>query len=135
MKTSNKLILIALGLILISLFGYDLLLKGEYMSGNYKIPYRDFVDVNFKDFDIADLNSSTAANVKFIQGPYNVRMDKNASDYIKITQQGNRLQVDAIFEGDYLFNPNPYVILISCPKLKEVANTNASYRSNKKAGN
>jgi hypothetical protein len=129
MKTSNKLILTALILILVSLIVYDYLLKAEYASGKYNDPYNGFVPLNYKGFDVVDLTSSTAVNVKFVQGPFSVRIDKNALNYTKVMQQGNHLIIDASFERDYLYNPNPYTLVISCPKLNEV-NTNATYRSN-----
>ena len=129
MKTSNKLLFSAILLILLSLVVYDTLLKAEYQTGNYKDPYKSFVILKFSDFDILDIHSSTAANVKFVQGPFSVRIDKNALDYVAVSQDGPHLRIDATFEGNYLGNPNQYILLISCPKLLEV-NTNAGYRSN-----
>jgi len=38
MKTSNKLVIAGIVLVLISLVGYDYLLKGAYVSGKYKDP-------------------------------------------------------------------------------------------------
>jgi hypothetical protein len=131
MKISNKLILAALLLVLASLISYDYLLKAEYLSGRYKEPYRGFKTLKFKDFDAVDLISSTAANVKFVQGPFSVRIDPNALNYVELKQQGRRLQISASFERNYLFNPNLYILVISCPKLAEV-NANATYVSNKK---
>src|SRR5947209_3869211 len=75
MKTSNKLILTALLLVFIFLFAYDNLLKREYLSGNYRNPYRNFIALKFKDFDTVDMTSSTAANAKFIQGPFSIKID------------------------------------------------------------
>ena len=131
MKTSNKLTITALLLVFISLVGYDYVLKTEYASGKYNDPYYGFVTLKYRDFDIADIVSSTASNVKFIQGPYRVRIDTNAMDYTRIQQQGKHLEINANFKGDYLNNPNPYVLVISCPKLHEV-NINATYRSDNK---
>jgi hypothetical protein len=127
MKTSSKLILAAVLLLVIALFAYDNLLKTEYLSGNYKDIYRDFKTLNFKDFDAVDLPSSTASNVKFIQGPFSVKIDPNALNYTRIKQTGNRLQVQSNFEGSYIYDPFDYVLIISCPKLTEVT-TSAVYR-------
>jgi len=128
MKTSNKLILSALLLVMIFLFAYDYLLKEAYVSGNYKHPYKNFVALKFKDFDTVDLASSTAANAKFVQGPFSVRIDSNFLAYVKLKQKGRRLQVNTIFDGDYLYNPNEYIMIISCPKLAAVS-INATYQS------
>jgi hypothetical protein len=128
MKTSNKLILAAIVLTLVMLTWYDLRLKAEYLSGAYKILYSDYTKLNYTGFDIVELNSSTAANVKFVQGPFSVRVDNNAMDYVVFKQQGNRLMIDAVFERNYRWNPNPYVIVISCPTLKKLT-TGATYQA------
>jgi hypothetical protein len=120
MKTSNRLIILALLLILVSQLGYDNLLKAEFISGRYKNPYKDFVKLNFKDFDTVDLQSSTAANVRFVQGPFKVIADAAALSNIKISQKGKKLVIKAVYEKEYLWNANPYLIVISCPKLSAV---------------
>lgn len=129
MRTSNKFIYSALLLTLMALIVYDLLLKAEYRSGRYKIPYQDYVSLDFRNFDVLDLNSSTVANVKLVQGAFSVRINKNALEYVKVQQKGKRLQIDAVFEDQYFGNPNPYLLVISCPKLVSL-NANASYRTN-----
>jgi hypothetical protein len=128
MKTSNKLILAALLLILISLFSYDYLLKEAYVSGKYKDPYNGFTALKFRDFDTVDIVSSTASNVKFVPGPFSIKIDTNFINYVKLKQTGKRLEINAVFEYNYLYNPNPYILVISCPKLSEV-NVSATYRS------
>lgn len=130
MKTSNKLILAAVLIILVCLVGYDLLLKAAYKSGDYKIPYKSYVTLPWKDFDIVEVNSSTTANVQFVQGPFSVKIDGNALEYTTIRQQGKRLQITAGFENTHLYDPHPYLILISCPKLTKVY-ANATYYADK----
>jgi hypothetical protein len=49
MKTSNRLIVCALLLILLTQLGYDHLLKAEFISGRYKDAYKDYVKLNYKD--------------------------------------------------------------------------------------
>jgi hypothetical protein len=128
MKTSNKLIFAAMVLTVVLLGWYDLRLKAEYLSGAYRIPYSNYTTLKYTGFDMVDLNASTAANVKFVQGPFSVRVDNNALDYAVLQQQGNRLVIDAVFERNYQWNPNPYVIVISCPTLTKLT-TGASYRA------
>ncbi len=130
MKTSSKLVFAAVILLVVALIAYDSLLKTEYLSGKYKDIYRDYKTLNFKDFDAADLPSSTASNVKFIQGPFSVRIDPDALNYTSIKQKGNRLQVESNFESNYVNNRFDYVLIISCPKLTEV-NASAVYRKYK----
>ncbi len=129
MRTSNKFVCLALLLTLLSLVAYDLLLKAEFRSGRYKDPYQNYTNLEFKDFDVLDLNSATVANVKLIQGPFNVRIDKYALDYVKVKQEDKHLQIDAVFDDHYHGNQNPYILVISCPKLVEL-NARASYRAN-----
>lgn len=116
-------------LMLASLLSCDYLLKAEYASGKYKDPHDSYTQLNFKDFDTVDLISSTAVNIKFVQGPFKVSIAAGARNYARIKQQGNRLQIDAIFEGNYYRDPRLYVLLISCPKLEMFA-ANATYRAN-----
>ncbi|MFL5747696.1 MAG: hypothetical protein ACJ751_23670 [Niastella sp.] len=130
MKTSNKIILAAVLITLVCLVGYDLLLKAEYMSGDYKIPYKSYVNLPWKDFDIVEVNSSTAVNVQFVQGPFSVKIDGYALEYTTIRQQGKTLQITAGFENKHLWDPQPYLILISCPMLTKVY-ANATYYVNK----
>jgi hypothetical protein len=124
MKTSNKLIIAATILVLVSMFIYDYELKNEYFSGNYKNPYRDFVTLKFHDFDAVDINSSTISNAKFVQGPFKVMIDNSALRYTKVVQKGNRLQVDVSYNGNRPNSFNRYALIISCPKLTEL-NANA----------
>lgn len=131
MRTSNKLIIATFLLLLLSLFGYDCMLKAAYQSGDYKDPYSDFKSLDYKNFDAVDIVSSTAASVKFVQGPFSIKIDRVALDYVKFKQENRRLQIEANFEDHYMGNPNPYIIVISCPKLTEIS-TNASYIANKK---
>ncbi|MEB0263885.1 MULTISPECIES: hypothetical protein [unclassified Mucilaginibacter] len=120
MKTSNRLIVCALLLILLTQLGYDNLLKAEFISGRYKDAYRDYVKLNYKDFDVVDLESSTAANVKFVQGPFKIIADSAALSNIKISQEGKKLTIKAAYDKEYLWNANPYLIVISCPILSAV---------------
>jgi hypothetical protein len=129
MKASNKFLFAAAVFTLLSLVFYDLLLKAAFRSGDYADPYKNFVTLKFKDFNVLDLHSSTAANVKIVQGPYSIRMDENATGFVRVREEGSRLQINASFDGNYQSNSNQYIFLISCPRLSEVI-TNASYRAN-----
>ncbi len=129
MKTSNKFLFAAVVLTLISLVVYDILLKAAYKSGDYADPYKDFVTLKFKDFDIINLPSSSAANVKLVQGPFSVRMDKDASEFVQVNQEGKQLTIKAFFTENYRTTWSPYILLISCPALSAV-NANAGYRAN-----
>ena len=129
MKASNKFLFVAIVLTLLTLVVYDILLKAAYKSGNYADPYKNFVTLKFKDFDELDLPSSTAANVKVVQGPFSIRMDEAAADFVQVHQEGKRLNIKAAFEGSYQTTWSKYILLISCPKLSELI-INAGYLAN-----
>ena len=131
MKTSNKLILAALLLLVISLLSYDYLLKSEFLTGSYKNPYKNFITLKFKNFDTINVNSVSAANVKFEQGPFRVRMSPDASEFTRVSQQHRTLNIDAVFEYSYQNTPDPYILIISCPKIAELK-ASARYGTNGK---
>jgi len=126
MKTSNKLITIAVLLLVVSIIFYDYKLKAVYDSGVYKKPLIGFTTLNFKDFDTVDVISSTSVNVKFLQGPFKVFADSSALRYISLKKVGKRLEIAASYEDEYQYNPNPYLLIVTCPKLASVT-TNAIY--------
>jgi len=117
MKTSNKLGIAAVILILVAMFFYDLKLKAAYLSGDYKNPFRDFVAMNFKDFNSIKLNASTAANIIVKQGPFSVKIEPNGNNYVKVAQTGNTLSIDVGFSGNYQNPRYDYVMVITCPNL------------------
>jgi hypothetical protein len=131
MKTSNKLILAALLLLVISLFSYDYLLKSEFLTGSYKNPYKNFITLKFKNFDTINVNSASAANVKFEQGPFRVRISPDASEFTRVSQQHRTLNIDAVFEYSYQNTPDPYILIISCPKITALK-ASARYGTNGK---
>ena len=132
MKTSSKLVVAGIVLLLAALFAYNYLLKQEYLTGSYKVPYKDYVHLKFSDFDAVDVLSSTTTNVKFVQGPYSVKINDDALTYTTVEQKGKRLIIASNFEGEYRNNQNGYLLIISMPKLIEV-NTSATYTKNKGA--
>jgi hypothetical protein len=129
MKTSNKLAITALLVIFISLFIYDEMLKAEYTSGRYKDPYRNYIALNIKDFDTVNVESSSAANVKFVQGPFSVRINKDFEPFAKFKQKGSCLNISAVFGSTRIYDEHPYIIVISCPQLKSL-NVGATYTFN-----
>ncbi len=129
MKTSIKLLLAALLVIIVELFVYDMMVRTEYRAGTYKKPYRYYTDLKFKDFDTINVNSVSAANVKFEQGPFRVRMAPDADEFTRVSQQKKTLNIEAIFKHSFQNNFNAYILIISCPKIAELR-TNARYGTN-----
>jgi hypothetical protein len=117
MKTSNKLAIAAVLLILISLVAFDLMLKASYISGTYKNLFKDFVTLNFKDFNAINLGSSTASNIIVEQGPFRVRIEPEAARFVKVSQHNKTLHIETAFPGNYENSRADYVLIISCPNL------------------
>ena len=131
MKTSNKLIIVAFIMLLSAIVAYDYLIKVEYDSGRYKDPYNNFATLKFKNFDKVDVRSTSAVNVKFVQGPFNVKVDSSALEFARFKQEGSHLIISAEFKDDYVYNRNPYLVIVSCPKLNAI-NTDAIFKQGKK---
>lgn len=129
MKTSIKLLLAALLVVGIALFAYDRMVIAEYNTAAYKDVYRYYTDLKFKGFDTINVNSVSAANVKFEQGPFRVRICPGGGDFTRLSQNGKTLNIDAIFKHEYQNNNNSYILIISCPKIAELS-TNARYGTN-----
>jgi len=126
MKTSNKLVLFGLVLILAAMVWFDLIVRSAYFSGDYKKPFKEFVSLNFKNFNTINLNASTAANIIVRQGPFDVKIEPYGKNYVKVSQNGTTLNIDAAFSGSYQNPRYDYVMLITCPNLAKF-NADARY--------
>ena len=121
MKTSIKLLVAALLVVVIALAVYNTMIHREYKTGVFRIPHRNFTDLNFKNFDTINVNSSTAVNVQFEQGPFRVRLAPGADEYARISQENHTLNIHAVFKYGYQNNPNTYLLIISCPKIARLS--------------
>lgn len=129
MKTSIKLLLAALLVVAIALFVYNKMVIAEYRTAAYKDVYRYYTDLKFKDFDTINVNSVSAANVKFEQGPFRVRICPGGDEFTRLSQDKKTLSIDAVFKHGYQNNNNSYIVIIRCPKIAELR-TNARYGTN-----
>ena len=120
MKTSTKIFIAALLFLVLSVIGYDHLLKKEFLTGRYKNMYAYYTDLQLKNFGSFDIDAAQIANVKFIQGPYRVLIEPNALDYVTVKQKGSKLQIDVSLTGNYYYNRHPYLLLISCPHISAI---------------
>ncbi|HWD87963.1 MAG TPA: hypothetical protein VG367_07545 [Mucilaginibacter sp.] len=117
MRTSTKILTITLAMIVICLAWYDLSLKAEYRKGDYTNPYRDFEQLNYRDFDEIELDASTAVGAIIVQGPYKILVNPRAHDFMHIDKQGRHLVISAAFRDHYQSFTSDYMVYISCPKL------------------
>lgn len=117
MKTSNKLCVAALALVLGALATYDAALRAEYRTGHYKDPLRNYQALGLRNFDAVRVPSASGLRVKIMAGPFAVRVSKEAADYVRITQRGQLLLVTLAYPG----KPEPLgrqeAVVIACPRL------------------
>ena len=120
MKTSNKWLLAALLVLLASLTAYNMGLRAEYASGAYKDPLRNTIALNFNNFSEVDVQAAHLMGVKLVAGPYSVRVNKDAAEYVKISQQGRRLTIALVFAKERESLGGRNVVTISLPQLRRL---------------
>ncbi len=116
MKKSNIFLMAAALIFLASILAFDFGIKTRYSKSNFRDKYDEFTALDFKDFDSVEVNASTMANVKFIQGPFKVRVFEDRADIVKVTQQGRLLSINVNTKGDN-YEDSPFILIISCPKI------------------
>ena len=117
MKNSSKYLLAAVLVLLASLTAYNMALRNEYRKGDYKDPLHGYVTLGFKDFTEVSVPSASVVSVKLVPGPFSVRLNPAATEYVHLRQQGNRLVITARFpDRQHYFGPAA-TVLISCPRL------------------
>jgi hypothetical protein len=101
MKTSNKLLLTALIVLLCSLAAYNMVVKSAYETGAYKDPLGNHVQLGFEGFDEVDVNATNMLRVKIEAGDaFAVYQQKDTEELIQVTQEGNRLKVDLVLPDE-----------------------------------
>lgn len=120
MRTSNKILIASFALLIISLAFYDLRLRAEYQKGSYTDPYREFIKLDYKNFDAVELESSSVINIMLVQGPFRVAASPQAIDFLDIRQKKNRLSIGVKFTDHFRGVSPEYVVYISCPSLSSL---------------
>ena len=117
MRTSSKILIATFAVFIASLVIYDWGLRAEYLKGDYTKPFNDYVALNYSGFNEIELNSSTAVNIKIVQGPFKVLANPYAVEFLRVSRQGNRLIVNAAFSDQFRSINTDYILYISCPNL------------------
>ncbi|MFC0514923.1 hypothetical protein ACFFGT_11965 [Mucilaginibacter angelicae] len=120
MKTSNKLLIAAITLLLLSTALYDFQLKAQYKKGDFRNRFGDFINLNLSGFKIINLKSSTAINIMLAKGPFKVLADPDAMEFARVEKHGDTLMVEASFRSNFHNARTPYVLYVSCPEISEV---------------
>lgn len=124
MKTSNKLLLTAILIIIVSMVTYDFALRAEYRKGTYKSRFYSFEKLNFKDFNKIDNRVANYVTILLEQNAkYNVSIRKELKNQVKIFKRGNSLVIDVLDKKSLRYNGVENSIVISCPSLEEVVTT------------
>ncbi|WP_299701986.1 DUF2807 domain-containing protein [uncultured Pontibacter sp.] len=136
MKTSNILLLTALLVLLFTLGAYNMALKTQYTSGEYKNPLQNHTLLNFKDFDEIDVRSGHFLSIKVEPSDqHEVYLQNTSNERIHITQDGNRLNIEVSPESDGrldIARQGPFNIIIRVPYVKKIR-TDAMYMFNGEA--
>lgn len=126
MKTSNKILIAGVLLVLAALVVHDFRLRSVFKTKRYLDPYGEYTRLAMNNFDEIAVTGANIANVKLTQGPYSVMVANSDTNAIRITQKGNRLQIDVVYNSkdrEDVYH-NSYAVYISCPLL-----TSLSYNS------
>jgi hypothetical protein len=117
MKTSTKLIVLALVILFGTTTAYDLALQKEYKNGSYKNPLKDFSMTNYKDFSEVELVNVSGLSVEISQSDsFLVASHENIKGLVHIMRQGPKLVVtfDTVRKGYLSYFK---AIVIKCPKI------------------
>ncbi|TPE44245.1 hypothetical protein [Pontibacter mangrovi] len=126
MKTSNKLLLAAVLVLLASLAVYNVALTAEYKKGGFKNPFAGYEARGLKDFQEVSVNVGNSMSVEIVPGDFEVRVLDKVADYVKAEVRGEELVLEVAYPEEYSMpSAGPHVI-ISCPDLTTLK-TNAVY--------
>jgi hypothetical protein len=118
MKNSYKLLLIAVLLLVGTLTAFDLALKTEYEKGTYKNVRRDYSKLEYKNFDVIEINAANKLGVEIqYSDTFNIGVRDRVKEFLKIKQIGSHLIIDCNMRDSrgYLGEKS---IIIQCPELK-----------------
>ncbi|MGI4803841.1 MAG: hypothetical protein ACRYFL_03655 [Janthinobacterium lividum] len=121
MKTSNKLFIAAVLIIVISMIGYDLALRAEYRKGEYKKPFYGMENINFNDFTTIDNRAANLISVKAEKGNESaIWVEKEWKKHLKISKNGTTLVIEVVDKKVSRLHSYQNNITIICPSLEKV---------------
>lgn len=118
MKTSNKFLIAAVLVIIISVAIHDFALKAAYLKTNYKSRFYNKEQLHLTDFDVVDLKPSGFTNVIIEQGPkFAVWVSKEAKRDLFFNKDSHTLKIAYKEKTDAYYQKD---IIIICPNLESV---------------
>ena len=126
MKTSSKIFVATLLLLLGSLTAYNMALRHEFRQGTYKDPLHNYTTLAFRNFEAVRVPSASGLKVKIVAGPFAVQVNKEVADFVHITQRGRQLLVTLDYPHEPQYLGRQEAVVISCPHLAALT-TNGTY--------
>ena len=117
MKNSLKFLTTAGLLLLGSLTAYNMALRTEYVHGTYRNPFRNYTALGLRNFDRVTVPSASGLNVKIVAGPFAVHVEKDAAEFVRVTQRGRQLLVSLAYPDKPADLGYGEAVIISCPRL------------------
>lgn len=118
MKTSTKLLLVGLLILVASLATYNVALRAEYNRGEFRNPYRGYSALTLRNFDEVEVTPGSHLNVKIEAGPFAVWQHQKL-DSVRVEQVGRRLRIVDLYKAGRRRNEED--VVVHCPHLAEVA--------------
>ncbi|WP_432328209.1 hypothetical protein ACRQ5D_34480 [Mucilaginibacter sp. P25] len=128
MKTSTMFCIAAASVLIMSLMIYDNVLKAALLNRNYTDEYACYKNLSFKNFDAFEIPASQIANIKFIQGPYGIKIAPGAIKHVQIQQNGTQLQIGVKKGSPIFLNNDSFLLIISCPRIISINISSMSVR-------
>ena len=126
MKTSSKIFIATLLLLFGSLTAYNMALRHEFRQGTYKDPLHNYTTLALRDFEVVSVPSASGLKVKIVAGPFAVRVNNEAADFVHVTQRGRQLLVTLDYPREPQYLGRQEAVVISCPRLAALT-TNGTY--------
>lgn len=119
MKTSNKLFLTAIIIIIISMVTYDFALRAEYRKGTYKSPFYGMEKTTYDSFATIDNRVANLISVDIKNGKqFEIWIKKDWKEHIKISRIGTTLVIEAADKQVKHFSSYQTNIVIICPSIQ-----------------
>ena len=117
MKTSSKIFVATLLLLFGSLTAYNMALRHEFGQGTYKDPLHNYTALGFRNFEAVSVPSASGLKVKIVAGPFAVRVNKEAADFVRVSQRGQQLLVTLVYPQEPQYLGRQDAVVITCPRL------------------
>lgn len=125
MKTSNKLLIASVLVIVISMVTYDFALRAEFKKGTYKSRFYGFEKIkDLKGFNSIDNRAANLVSVKVEQGNnYEIWVKSDWKDRIRILDNGTELTIELADKKNPNLSGYENNVVVICPSLNQVTTT------------